>query len=103
MACTATTFCSVFTNDHDRGGRSHTRSHHDLHRHVNDQDLQLPWLKYEHLYRQEIEDLDTLAREAEHYRHVFNHTRPHEALAGHRPAEVYANPALHPQLSNQDQ
>ncbi|MEU2718732.1 integrase core domain-containing protein [Streptomyces sp. NPDC007205] len=41
-------------------------------------------LKYEHLYRLEIEDLGTLAREAEHYRHVFNHIRPHEALAGHR-------------------
>ncbi|WP_370270869.1 integrase core domain-containing protein [Streptomyces sp. V4I8] len=45
-------------------------------------------LKYEHLYRLEIEDLDTLAREAEHYRHVFNHIRPHQALAGHRPIEI---------------
>ncbi|MEY9997530.1 putative transposase [Streptomyces sp. V4I8] len=59
-------------------------------------------LKYEHLYRLEIEDLDTLAREAEHYRHVFNHVRPHEALAGHRPIEVYRTPTLHPQLSDQD-
>jgi transposase InsO family protein len=59
-------------------------------------------LKYEHLYRIEIEDLPTLAREAEHYRHVFNHIRPHEALAGHRPIEVYNDPSLHPQLSNRD-
>ncbi|MER5185588.1 integrase core domain-containing protein [Streptomyces sp. NPDC002896] len=59
-------------------------------------------LKYEHLYRLEIEDLPTLAREAEAYRHVFNHIRPHEALAGRRPIEVYNDPALHPQLSKQD-
>ncbi|MDQ1005786.1 hypothetical protein QFZ82_000271 [Streptomyces sp. V4I23] len=43
-----------------------------------------------------------LAREAEHYRHVFNHIRPHEALSGHRPIEVYNDPSLHPQLSNRD-
>ncbi|MDQ1005710.1 putative transposase [Streptomyces sp. V4I23] len=59
-------------------------------------------LKYEHLYRLEIEDLTMLAREAEHYRHVFNHNRPHEALSGHRPIEVYNDPSLHPQLSNRD-
>nr|WP_307711327.1 integrase core domain-containing protein [Streptomyces sp. V4I23] len=59
-------------------------------------------LKYEHLYRLEIEDLTMLAREAEHYRHVFNHIRPHEALSGHRPIEVYNDPSLHPQLSNRD-
>jgi transposase InsO family protein len=57
-------------------------------------------LKYEHLYRLEIDDLDTLATAAEEYRHVFNHIRPHEALVGHRPIEVYRDPALHPQLSN---
>ncbi|MFD8396581.1 integrase core domain-containing protein [Streptomyces sp. NPDC059680] len=59
-------------------------------------------LKYEHLYRLEIDDLDTLAREAEHYRHVFNHVRPHETLAGHWPIEVYHTPTLHPQLSDRD-
>jgi transposase InsO family protein len=57
-------------------------------------------LKYEHLYRIEIDDLPALAREAEAYRHVFNHIRPHEALAGRRPIEVYTHPSLHPQLSN---
>ncbi|MGW2936706.1 hypothetical protein ACWDA7_33725 [Streptomyces sp. NPDC001156] len=40
-------------------------------------------LKYEHLYRLGIEDLSTLAREDEHYRHVFNRIHSHEAPAGH--------------------
>ena len=59
-------------------------------------------LKYEHLYRLEIADLPTLAREAEVYRQIFNHIRPHEALGGHRPIEVYQDPSLHPQLSKPD-
>ncbi|WP_222721568.1 integrase core domain-containing protein [Actinomadura sp. HBU206391] len=59
-------------------------------------------LKYEHLYRIEIEDLPALAREAEAYRQIFNHIRPHQALGGHRPIEIYTNPSLHPQLSDQD-
>lgn len=45
-------------------------------------------LKYEHLYRIEIADGQTLAAEAEHYRHVFNTIRPHEALGMRRPAET---------------
>jgi hypothetical protein len=53
-------------------------------------------LKYEHLYRIQIEDLPSLARQAEHYRQVFNHIRPHEALGLHRPIEVHHNPALKP-------
>jgi transposase InsO family protein len=32
----------------------------------------------------------------EHYRHVFNHIRPHEALNMHRPIEIITDPALHP-------
>ena len=59
-------------------------------------------LKYEHLYRHEIDDLPTLAAEAERYRQIFNHIRPHETLGGHRPIEVYRDPSLHPQLSNPD-
>lgn len=59
-------------------------------------------LKYEHLYRLEIDDLPTLTREAEAYRQVFNHIRPHEALAGARPIEVYREPDRHPQHSNRD-
>lgn len=43
-----------------------------------------------------------LAREAEAYRQIFNHLRPHATLGGHRPIEVYRDPSLHPQLSNHD-
>jgi hypothetical protein len=57
-------------------------------------------LKYEHLYRIEIDDLPVLAREAEAYRQIFDYIRPHEALGGHRPIEVYTDPSLHPQLSD---
>jgi putative transposase len=53
-------------------------------------------LKYEHLYRTEIETLTDLARETEAYRQVFNRIRPHEALDLHRPAEVHHDPTLKP-------
>jgi putative transposase len=46
-------------------------------------------LKYEHLYRHEITDGQTLAVEAEHYRQIFNHIRPHEALSMRRPTEIH--------------
>ena len=46
-------------------------------------------LKYEHLYRLEIDDGHTLGVEAERYRELFNQIRPHEALAMRRPLEVY--------------
>ncbi|WP_246195614.1 DDE-type integrase/transposase/recombinase [Halopolyspora algeriensis] len=46
-------------------------------------------LKYEHLYRMDIDDGQTLATEAEQYRQVFNHTRPHEALGLRRPTDVH--------------
>ena len=60
-------------------------------------------LKYEHLYRHapEIATLGDLHREAEHYRHVFNHTRPHEALGMRRPVEIIRDPSLHPARKNQ--
>src|SRR5215207_7788415 len=38
-------------------------------------------LKYEHLYRLEIDDGHQLGLEAERYRELFNQIRPHEALA----------------------
>jgi putative transposase len=44
----------------------------------------------------EIETLPDLAREAEAYRQVFNHIRPHEALDFHRPIEVYRDPPWKP-------
>jgi putative transposase len=53
-------------------------------------------LKYEHLYRMEIDDLTALTREAETYRQVFNRIRPHEALGLHRPIEVHHDPSLKP-------
>lgn len=60
-------------------------------------------LKYEHLYRvhEQIATVEDLHREAEHYRGVFNHIRPHEALSFHRPIEILANPLLHPIHKNQ--
>jgi putative transposase len=54
-------------------------------------------LKYEHLYRCEIDTLIDLVRQADAYRHVFNHIRPHEALDLHRPIEVHRRPELKPQ------
>ncbi|MEV5541907.1 integrase core domain-containing protein [Saccharopolyspora shandongensis] len=45
-------------------------------------------LKYEHLYRLEIGDSQALAVEAEYYRQVFNHVRPHEALGFARPVDI---------------
>lgn len=46
-------------------------------------------LKYEHLYRLEISDGPSLAVEAEAYRQIFNHIRPHEALGYARPIEIH--------------
>ena len=59
-------------------------------------------LKYEHLYRLEIDDLPTLVREAEAYRQVFNHIRPHETLGGRPPIEIYRDPTRHPQHSDRE-
>jgi putative transposase len=59
-------------------------------------------LKYEHLYRREIETLQDLAREAEAYRQVFNHIRPHEALDFYRPIEVHHDPKLKPRTKIQN-
>lgn len=55
-------------------------------------------LKYEHLYRvhEQIATVEDLYREAEAYRQIFNHVRPHEALGFRRPVEVLHNPLLHP-------
>jgi putative transposase len=46
-------------------------------------------LKYEHLYRLEIDDGHTLGVEVEAYRQLFNRIRPHEALAMRRPLDVH--------------
>ena len=46
-------------------------------------------LKYEHLYRLEIDDGHTLGVEAERYRQLFNQIRPHEAIGMQRPIDVH--------------
>ena len=54
-------------------------------------------VKYEHLYRHEIDDGHDLGRHAERYRQLFNTVRPHHSLAGRRPLHV------HLEASNDDQ
>ncbi|MCY3608127.1 MAG: integrase core domain-containing protein, partial [Acidimicrobiaceae bacterium] len=49
-------------------------------------------IKYERLYRRDIGDGIELAAQADAYRTVFNHVRPHEALAMTRPADRYRQP-----------
>ena len=46
-------------------------------------------LKYEHLYRHEIDDGHQLGLEVESYRQLFNTVRPHQTLAGRRPLDVH--------------
>jgi putative transposase len=46
-------------------------------------------LKYEHLYRHEIDDGHQLGLEVEIYRQLFNEVRPHEAIAMRRPLDVH--------------
>ena len=46
-------------------------------------------LKYEHLYRLEIDDGYDLGRQVESYRHVFNTIRPHEHLDWRQPLDVH--------------
>ena len=46
-------------------------------------------LKYEHLYRHEIDDGHDLGRHVERYRQLFNQVRPHHSLAGRRPLDVH--------------
>ena len=46
-------------------------------------------LKYEHLYRHEIDDGHQLGIEAESYRQLFNRIRPHEAIGMRRPLDVH--------------
>ena len=46
-------------------------------------------LKYEHLYRHEIDDGHQLGIEADRYRELFNTVRPHQTLGGRRPLDVH--------------
>ena len=45
--------------------------------------------KYEHLYRRDIADGIELAAEADSYRAIYNHIRPHQAIAMARPLDRY--------------
>jgi transposase InsO family protein len=52
-------------------------------------------LKYDHLYRDEINDAVALVEEIETYLSLYNDVRPHEHLGFRTPREVYlAKPAL---------
>jgi putative transposase len=46
-------------------------------------------LKYEHLYRVEIDDGHQFGIETESYRQLFNTVRPHQTLDGKRPLDVH--------------
>lgn len=50
-------------------------------------------MKYEWLYREEIDDALALVDHVEAYRQDYNHVRPHEAIAWNRPADVHAGRA----------
>jgi putative transposase len=49
-------------------------------------------LKYEHLYRAEIADGDSLAMEANRFLHIYNTIRPHQALNDRTPQQAYLDP-----------
>ncbi len=46
-------------------------------------------IKYEHLYRRDINDGIQLAAEADSYRTIYNQVRPHQAIAMNRPLDRY--------------
>jgi transposase InsO family protein len=47
-------------------------------------------MKYEWLFREEIDDALQLVEHIDAYREDYNHVRPHEAIAWNRPADVHA-------------
>ena len=46
-------------------------------------------IKYEHLYRRDIDDGIELAAQTGIYRTIYNHVRPHEAINMTRPLDRY--------------
>ena len=56
-------------------------------------DLPFGFLKYERLYREQIDDALDLVRQADAYRIELNTIRPREALAWNRLLEVHQGPA----------
>jgi len=57
-------------------------------------------LKYEHLYRLEIDDGHQLGHEVEAYRQLFNQVRPHEGIAMRRPLDVHLEASNDRQTTN---
>lgn len=55
-------------------------------------------LKYEHLYRHEIDDGHDLGLHVERYRRLFNTVRPHHSLAGRRPLNVHLEASAERQI-----
>jgi transposase InsO family protein len=55
-------------------------------------------LKYEHLYRHEIDDGHDLGLHVERYRKLFNTVRPHHSLAGRRPLHVHLETTSNDQI-----
>ena len=60
-------------------------------------------LKYEHLYRHEIDDGFDLGHEVETYRQIFNTVRPHQTLAGRRPLDVHLDACQTPPTLKQSE
>ena len=60
-------------------------------------------LKYEHLYRLEIDDGHQLGVEAEAHRQLFNTIRPHEALDWQRPLDVHLEACNDQQTTNSNE
>jgi transposase InsO family protein len=60
-------------------------------------------LKYEHLYRLEIDDGHTLGLEVETYRQLFNQVRPHEGIAMRRPLDVHLEAITDPQTTKSNE
>ncbi len=55
-------------------------------------------LKYEHLYRHEIDDGHDLGLHVERYRQLFNTIRPHHSLTGRRPLDVHLDTLSNDQI-----
>lgn len=54
-------------------------------------------MKYEHLYRRDVDDGPSLAAETGTYRTIYNSIRPHEAIDMARPLHRYRQtPATKP-------
>jgi transposase InsO family protein len=58
-------------------------------------------LKYEHLYRHEIDDGHDLGLHIERYRHLFNTVRPHHSLNGRRPLDIHLEASADRQILKQ--